>query len=181
MDKDNKMIKVVVVGDSYVGKTSVCNAMMGKEFVREYVRTIGIDYKVKRVEDGYAICIWDLSGDKNFKFMFETFVTTSEFVLFCYSAENYNSFVEMKEMYEDYLIKRCLKDKKIIIIVTKVDSDGCYIDYEKDGKIFSEINGLVFIKTSSKNKYGIKELEDNLFSNPPEKIKEPDRKRCLLM
>ena len=180
MDKDNNNnnIKVVVVGDSYVGKTSLCNAMIGKEFVREYVRTIGIDYKVKRVE---GICIWDLSGDKNFKFMFETFVMSSGVILFCYSAEDYNSFVEMKKMYEDYLLKRCLKDKKIIIIVTKVDSEGCYIDYEKDGKIFSEINGHVFLKTSSKNKYGIKELEDNLFSKPPSLIEEPDRKICLLM
>lgn len=181
MDKDNKMIKVVVVGDSYVGKTSLCNAIIGKEFVREYVRTIGIDYKAKRVDDVYSMCMWDLSGDKNFKFMFETFVMSNQFILFCYSAEDYNSFVEMKEMYEDYLIKSCLKDKKIIIIVTKVDSEGCYIDYEKDGKIFSEINGHLFLKTSSKNRYGIKELEDNLVSKPPAPPEKLERKICLLM
>ena len=177
MDND-KMIKVVVVGDSYVGKTTLCNSIIGKEFVREYVRTIGIDYKVKT---GEGICIWDLSGDKNFKFMFETFVMSSRVILFCYSAEDYNSFVEMKKMYEDYLIKSCLKDKKIIIIVTKVDSEGCYIDYEKDGKIFSEINGYLFLKTSSKNRYGIKELEDNLVSKPPAPPEKLERKICLLM
>jgi predicted GTPase len=82
-----------------------------------------------------------------------------------------------------------LKNKKIIVIATKIDSYNCYPDYEKDGIEFTKLYNYFFIKTSSKTKYGIQDIINTLYTFiPPRKnILENTKsivttnKKCCLM
>ena len=178
-------IKAVLLGDSYVGKTSLCKVIANGDFVNIYSRTIGIDYKVKNIvinNGEVSICLWDLCGDDRFQFMFDSFVDTNKILFFMYSAESSDSFFHMKKIFDYYFSNNYLKDKKIIVIVTKIDSDNCYIDYEKDGIEFSKLYNYFFIKTSSKTKHGIQELIDMLLSFiPNNKTETIYKKNCCLM
>jgi small GTP-binding protein len=64
-------LKLVILGEGGVGKTSIVNAFMGHEFSSEYLPTIGSntirkDYKIKNLETTIKVNIWDFGGQKSF-------------------------------------------------------------------------------------------------------------------
>ncbi|NXN45924.1 RAB36 protein, partial [Rhinoptilus africanus] len=65
-----KISKVVVVGDMYVGKTSLINRFCKDNFDRDYKATIGVDFEIERFEIigiPYNLQIWDTAGQEKFK------------------------------------------------------------------------------------------------------------------
>ncbi|KAK2537999.1 Rab36 [Columba livia] len=65
-----KISKVVVVGDLYVGKTSLINRFCKDNFDRDYKATIGVDFEIERFEIigvPYNLQIWDTAGQEKFK------------------------------------------------------------------------------------------------------------------
>jgi small GTP-binding protein len=188
----NEIIKIVVLGETYVGKSCLCNTVTKGDFILSYNKTIGIDYKTVDIVINnriISICLWDLSGDDRFQFMFDSFVDSNNVLFFLYSAENRESFINMKKIFERYMSHNFLKNKKIIVIATKIDSYNCYPDYEKDGIEFTKLYNYFFIKTSSKTKYGIQDIINTLYTFiPPRKnILENTKsivttnKKCCLM
>lgn len=64
------MIKLVLIGDSAVGKTSIRNNYLGKGFEKEHLTTLGADFAaITKTADNYQIKyqIWDLAGQPMFK------------------------------------------------------------------------------------------------------------------
>ncbi|XP_074146951.1 ras-related protein Rab-36 isoform X13 [Sminthopsis crassicaudata] len=65
-----KVSKVVVLGDLYVGKTSLINRFCKDVFDRHYKATIGVDFEIERFEIAgvpYSLQIWDTAGQEKFK------------------------------------------------------------------------------------------------------------------
>ncbi|XP_030671806.1 ras-related protein Rab-36 isoform X2 [Nomascus leucogenys] len=65
-----KLSKVVVVGDLYVGKTSLIHRFCKNVFDRDYKATIGVDFEIERFEIAgipYSLQIWDTAGQEKFK------------------------------------------------------------------------------------------------------------------
>ncbi|OBS57993.1 hypothetical protein A6R68_10877 [Neotoma lepida] len=65
-----KLSKVVVVGDLYVGKTSLIHRLCKNVFDRDYKATIGVDFEIERFEIAgipYSLQIWDTAGQEKFK------------------------------------------------------------------------------------------------------------------
>ena len=178
-----EIIKIVVLGETFVGKSCLCNTLTNGDFILSYNKTIGIDYKTVDT-NSFSICLWDLSGDDRFQFMFDSFVDSNNVLFFLYSAENRESFIYMKKIFDYYMAHNFLKNKKIIVIVTKIDSYNCYPNYEQDGIEFTKLYNYFFIKTSSKTKYGIKEIINTLSTFlPPQKniLENTNKNFCFLM
>ncbi|XP_072455703.1 ras-related protein Rab-36 isoform X4 [Notamacropus eugenii] len=65
-----KVSKVVVLGDLYVGKTSLINRFCKDTFDRDYKATIGVDFEIERFQISgipYSLQIWDTAGQEKFK------------------------------------------------------------------------------------------------------------------
>ncbi|XP_036597734.1 ras-related protein Rab-36 isoform X3 [Trichosurus vulpecula] len=65
-----KVSKVVVLGDLYVGKTSLINRFCKDVFDRDYKATIGVDFEIERFQIAgipYSLQIWDTAGQEKFK------------------------------------------------------------------------------------------------------------------
>ncbi|KAF3813781.1 hypothetical protein GH733_018313 [Mirounga leonina] len=65
-----RLSKVVVVGDLYVGKTSLIHRFCKNVFDRDYKATIGVDFEIERFEIAgipYSLQIWDTAGQEKFK------------------------------------------------------------------------------------------------------------------
>lgn len=64
-DKYDFMIKVIIIGDSGVGKTNLITRFCEDRFKDSYVATIGVDFKVKTItidQKKYRMQIWDTAG-----------------------------------------------------------------------------------------------------------------------
>tara|TARA_B110000908_G_C10149050_1_gene400454 strand:- start:653 stop:1105 length:453 start_codon:yes stop_codon:yes gene_type:complete len=110
--------------------------------------------------DEIDLAIWDLAGLERFESIIGSYIRNSAVLVFCYSAESIESYYKMIEKYDMWESRRYIKNKRIIIVATKIDSKYVNRGYDQWPKAFLEETGYPFVKTSAIEKIGIKELND---------------------
>lgn len=94
-EKYDYMVKLVIIGDSAVGKTNILLRFVSDEYKMTHITTIGVDFKIKIMEiDGLNIKmqIWDTAGQERFKTITETYYKGAAGVIFVYSVADKKSF-----------------------------------------------------------------------------------------
>lgn len=94
------MVKIIIVGDSGVGKTNIISRYCAEEgeegqFRDYHVATIGVDFSVKyvQVEDRkLKLQIWDTAGQERFRTITETYYKGAAGIILVYSVDNEESF-----------------------------------------------------------------------------------------
>lgn len=100
MADDSLTFKILILGDSNVGKTSILLTYTDKFFTETHVATIGVEYKIKSIKiKNYNIRlqIWDTSGQERFKSLTGNFIRGSDGIIFVYDITNRKSFDAIKE------------------------------------------------------------------------------------
>ena len=96
---DEIILKILVLGDSAVGKTSLLLKYTDDYFPNVYVTTIGVEYKTKVVEvNGVDITlqIWDTAGQERFRSLAKSFMQGADGILFVYDITSKKSFDSIK-------------------------------------------------------------------------------------
>ena len=108
MNKPNKkilqenydyMIKMLLVGDSSVGKTNILLRFAGDQYQPNYKATIGVDFKIKTIkvnETSIKLQIWDTAGQEKFKTITQTYYNGASAVVVVYSITDRLSFSNVK-------------------------------------------------------------------------------------
>lgn len=94
------LIKIILIGDGAVGKTTIAKRYLGKEFDHEYIMTIGVDFFKKRtkisVDDvgdiEFLWHIWDLSGQPHWKHVRPAFYRGARGGLLVFDVSNKQSY-----------------------------------------------------------------------------------------
>ena len=155
------VLKTAVIGPTFAGKTALCQALTNRTIDREFTSTIGVDYMVTYKRNGEIdLSLWDLSGLERFESIIGTFIRVSTVLVFCYSAESIESYWKMIKKYDMWKNRKYTKNKRIIIVATKIDSKYASHDYDQWPQTFLKETGYPFIKTSAIENIGIKELND---------------------
>ena len=92
-------IKILIVGDSNVGKTSLLLQYTDAMFPLKHIATIGVEYKIKKMtyRDFYIkLQIWDTAGQERFHSITNNFFHNTDGILFVYDITNWNSFEGVK-------------------------------------------------------------------------------------
>ena len=118
-------LKLLILGDSNVGKTSLLLTYTDNYFPDSHVATIGIDYKIKEIEMNglkLKLQIWDTSGQERFRSMTHTFLRNANGIAFVYDITNKRSFEGVKNWIKDAENNGTGFEK--IIIGNKIDLEG---------------------------------------------------------
>ena len=111
--------KICFIGEQNVGKSSLLSLLQGREVQEERVPTVGLEVE-DSILNGKKCSIWDLGGQKRFKFMWQDFLKGAGLaVIVCDSTEKNVS--QTKEIYNRF--ERSL-GTKIIAIANKQDLPG---------------------------------------------------------
>ena len=159
--KKKLKIKVTVIGDGGVGKTSLIQKFTQGKFQTDYIKTIGAQLTHYETEiDGYRIelMFWDIAGQDNFHFLRPSFYRSSKAVIIVYSLEENNlgerSFDHITSWYED--VKEFCGEIPAVIFANKVDLiDEQSLDKEKIQNLVTEHNFLGYYITSAKTGQGL--------------------------
>eukprot|EP00483_Globobulimina_turgida_P008443 UN08460 len=92
--KKKSMLKVIVLGDSGVGKTSVMSRWVHKKFDGRYKATIGADFLTKEVhidDRVVSVQIWDTAGQERFASLGVAFYRGADAVLLVYDVADKTS------------------------------------------------------------------------------------------
>ena len=89
------LLKLIIIGDSGVGKTNILTTFSQSSFRHSHEPTIGLDFNIKTMEvnsNRYRLQIWDTAGQERFKTITETYYKGSSAVLIVFAVDNRDSF-----------------------------------------------------------------------------------------
>ena len=162
-DSETESCKVVLLGESGVGKTSIISQLMEQQFCEDQTSTTGATFSTKTMEfDNYdkAICfeIWDTAGQEKYRVLTKMFYKDASIAILVYDITRLESFEELKKYWAEQIKEHA--PKKIVIAVAANKSDlyeNEKVD-ESQGREFAKEIGALFKLTSAKNQTGIEEL-----------------------
>lgn len=151
------IIKLILIGDSNVGKSCILKKLMNKTYNSEYQPTIGIDYKIKTFFlDGKKIKveIWDTAGQERYRSIVSSYYRGASGIIVVYDTSCEKSFKNLKNWING-VTKNTYQNVKIIIAGNKCDLiDSREVSKEKIIEYSKELN-LPFIEVSAKTNYNI--------------------------
>jgi len=153
-------VKIILVGETNTGKTSIIKSIMGLEFNSAEGSTTGVSYvnkKMKVNDKEYNLAIWDTVGQEKFRSLTKIFLKDSKIVIFVYSITDKKSFEEINFWYET--VKSNLGDKVVLGLAgNKKDLFQEEKVTEKEGEDKAKEIEAKFKLTSAKTGVGIKEF-----------------------
>ena len=169
--------KVVLLGDSGVGKTCIISRYISGAFDQNSPTTNGASYASKILEfpklnKKISVDIWDTAGQEKYKSLTKFFYKDAAVAILVYDITSKETFENMKKFWYEQLQE--FGSKKIILGIAgnKCDMYEREEVNENDAKEFAESKGAFFEITSAKNNTGINEL----FMNAANRFVDPNFK-----
>jgi Ras-related protein Rab-1A len=151
-------LKLLIIGDSNVGKTSILLNYTDNYFPESHLATIGVEYKVKEIiKDKYKIIlqIWDTAGQERFRSITKSFFRNTNGIIFVYDITDRKSFQNVKDWIKDSEMNDNGFEK--ILVGNKIDlNEKRKIEYDELEE-FGKRKNIEVIETSAKKRINIDE------------------------
>jgi small GTP-binding protein len=182
-DEENKKIpnvKVVLLGDSGVGKTCIISRYISNTFDANSASTNGASYTSKKISyddlgKQIVLDIWDTAGQEKYKSLTKFFYKDAQVCILVYDITLKQSFDNLKDYWVAQIKENA--DKNLILGVAGNKSDLYEEEAvnEKEAREFAASIGAIFALTSALNSSGISEL----FLNVGHKYLDPNFQQKL--
>ena len=154
MNMDNNFdftLKLLIVGDSSVGKTNFVHRFIEDKFNKNYMTTSGVDLKTKDLEiknKKIRIQIWDTAGQEKYMSINKNLFQRVQGIILMYDISNLNSFKNLVKWMDG--IKENSKDVPVILIGNKCDLEGERQVQTEEGENFASKYDIKFFEGSAK-------------------------------
>ena len=158
-------LKIMILGESMVGKTCLINRYTNDKFGGRYLCTVGIDFQKKIIEKNnkkILLQIWDTAGQERFRNVTKNYFNTSQGFVLAYDINNRESF-EKVEYWIEEIKSKADENIKCILIGTKCDMDKREVN-EEEGIELGQKFGYKFLETSAKENINVNETFETLVS-----------------
>ncbi|KAK3767590.1 hypothetical protein EGW08_015148 [Elysia chlorotica] len=124
------LLKVIILGDSGVGKTSLMNQYVAKKFSNQYKATIGADFLTKEVmvdDRLVTMQIWDTAGQERFQSLGVAFYRGADGCVLVFDVTMPNTFRSLDSWRDEFLIQASPRDPEnfpFVVIGNKVDLEN---------------------------------------------------------
>ena len=158
------IFKVLLLGNSDVGKSSLILRYVDQVWSDTFVPTIGVDFKVKTSQlenKNIKMQIWDTAGQERFRNVISSYFRGAHGILLIYDVTNRDSFKNL----ESWLIeieKNASENVLKILIGNKNDLQDEKEITTEEGEAFAKRNGMQFIETSAKMNTNVTEAFEAL-------------------
>lgn len=152
--------KIILLGDSSVGKTSIIDRYCKNVFQEECPPTVGVGYQAKHIEiDGQKVklSIWDTAGQEKFRTLTKQFYRNVDGVLLVYDISDSKTFESIDQYWFQQLDLNTNTNYQAIIIGNKTDlrtADGnedMKFVSTQEGEDLAKKHATLFIETSAKS------------------------------
>jgi len=158
------LFKLLLIGDSGVGKTCILFRFSEDAFNTSFISTIGIDFKIRTIEledKKIKLQIWDTAGQERFRTITTAYYRGAMGIMLVYDVTNEKSFDNIKNWIRN-IEEHANTDVEKMILGNKCDiSDRRQVPKERGDQLAIEYN-IKFMETSAKSSYNIEEAFINL-------------------
>ena len=161
--ENNVVLKIILIGDTSVGKTSLLLTYSGGNFEDNYISTIGVDYKEKLiVVNNYKVKlkIMDTCGQERFKSLNKNFYSSSDGIIFVFDVTKESSFKSIDNWLNESENYRG-KSKKILV-GNKIDLKNIIEVKKENIEKYAENKKMLYYETSAKNGTNVEESFNKL-------------------
>ncbi|KAF8058946.1 YPTV3 [Scenedesmus sp. PABB004] len=145
--------KVLLIGDSGVGKTCLVTRFIRDSFAEHLPSTVGVDYAVKRMSLHGAevkVTIWDTAGQERFRALTSTFYRGAKGIIFVYDVTRRETLASLAESWMDELARYAPHpDVARMVVANKVDQHERRQVSWAEGAAFAQAQGCLFVETSA--------------------------------
>ena len=160
------MFKILLLGDSGVGKSSLLLRYTKNEFISDMRSTIGVEFALKYITiDNYQlkIQIWDTAGMERYRSITNAYYKGAKGVIVLYDICRKKSFENVDKWIDDFKSKAD-DDAVIILIGNKSDLDDKREVSKEEGESKAQMNKFAFMETSAKDNNNVQKAFETLFS-----------------
>eukprot|EP00128_Syssomonas_multiformis_P011223 Colp12_sorted_trinity150504_noHs@22903 len=154
------LIKLLLIGDSGVGKSCLLLRFAESSFTPTFITTIGIDFKVRTIElDGKKIKlqIWDTAGQERFRTITTAYYRGAMGIMLVYDVTDERSFNNIRHWFSN-ISQHAMEGTDKMLLGNKCDMEESKraISTEQ-GKVLAAEIGMEFMETSAKTGFGVDE------------------------
>ena len=151
-ENGNENIKVILIGNSGVGKTNLINVTSGEKFnpIEKSTLTSSFIIKKLKVENRqYNLKLWDTIGQEKLRSLSKLFFKNSKIVVFVYDITNKKSFIDLEDWHQE--VKDIIGDETIKgVLGNKIDLFTKEEVKDEEGEKYANTLNALFRTTSAK-------------------------------
>ena len=184
MSSSVETVKVVLLGESGVGKTSITTQFTEKSFSEEFITSASATFVSKILEyeeyqKALKFEIWDTAGQERFRSLAKIFYKDAKVVILVYDITDEKSFNEMTSYWYEQVKNNTHEGVIIAIVANKSDLYQRQQVPDEKGQEFASQVKAIFQLTSAKSDTGITNLFENIgkkYFDPNFNLEEVERK-----
>lgn len=153
------LFKLLIIGDSGVGKSSLLIRFSDNTFSGSYITTIGVDFKIRTVVingERVKLQIWDTAGQERFRTITNTYYRGTHGVIVVYDVTNGESFANVKRWLQE-IESNCDVVNKVLV-GNKNDDPGRKVVITEDAQRFANQMDIRLFETSAKDNINVEEM-----------------------
>ncbi|XP_063368333.1 ras-related protein Rab-35 [Cydia amplana] len=153
------LFKLLIIGDSGVGKSCLLLRFADNTFSGSYITTIGVDFKIRTLElngERVKLQIWDTAGQERFRTITSTYYRGTHGVIVVYDVTNGESFANVKRWLHE-IEQNCDVVNKVLV-GNKNDCPSRKVVVTEDAQRFASQMNIPLFETSAKENINVEEM-----------------------
>eukprot|EP00455_Lapot_gusevi_P035297 TRINITY_DN3908_c0_g2_i2.p1 TRINITY_DN3908_c0_g2~~TRINITY_DN3908_c0_g2_i2.p1 ORF type:complete len:210 (+),score=63.78 TRINITY_DN3908_c0_g2_i2:112-741(+) len=178
------LFKIVVIGDSGVGKSNLLLRFADDTFIDSYITTIGVDFRFRTVhinQKAVKLQIWDTAGQDRYRTINAAFYRHANGVILVYDVTNRETFDHVEGWLKEAL-QYSDANIQILIIGNKADLPDHQVTEEMGQQLAEKLGRVPFMITSAKNATNVdtafmmmaQQLVESRKDEPPPPVAKPN-------
>ncbi|KAJ8492438.1 hypothetical protein OPV22_014159 [Ensete ventricosum] len=177
------LFKLLLIGDSGVGKSCLLLRFADDSYIESYISTIGVDFKIRTVEqDGKTIKlqIWDTAGQERFRTITSSYYRGAHGIIVVYDVTDQESFNNIKQWLNE-IDRYASENVNKLLVGNKCDLTDSRVVSSETAKAFADEIGIPFLETSAKDSTNVEkafmtmaaDIKDRMASQPAGSASKP--------
>ena len=165
MSNEEEIIKIVLIGDEGVGKTSIISRYKNDTSIENMETSLGASFCGKKIQIGdktVLINIWDTAGQEKYHSISISFYRDAKIVCLVYDITNQDSYVNLKEKWLKDVQNYGEKNTILAVVGNKLDLYEKEQVIEEEAREFAKEKNAIFKLTSAQSGAGINNLFESL-------------------
>ncbi|KAJ1448352.1 putative Rab18 family GTPase [Pelagophyceae sp. CCMP2097] len=166
MSDYDHLLKILLIGDAGVGKSSILLRFTDDTFDQNLGSTIGVDFKVKLVQtdDGKRVkmTLWDTAGQERFRTLTSSYYRGAHGIIFVYDVTRRDTFENLQQWLQEVEVYTPGGGADVVklLVGNKVDCDR--VVPKADGEAWARRKGMLFLEASAKTAFGVEQAFDEV-------------------
>lgn len=155
----DSIMKILLVGDSGVGKSCLLVRFVEDRFNPSFITTIGIDFKIKTIDINgkkVKLQLWDTAGQERFRTITTAYYRGAMGIIMVYDVTDERTYANIKQWYKT-VTEHSNDDAQILLVGNKSDMDTRVVTHEQGETLAEELN-IPFIESSAKDDTNVNDV-----------------------